>query len=93
MSVIDISRRHTLDHDHALKAADDLAQSLSQRFDVDYQWEGEKLRFKRSGAKGEMTVNADIIHVRLELGLMLRPFKARIEKEIHDQLDGFTGPA
>lgn len=93
MSVIDITRRHTLDHSHAVKAADDLAKSLSRRFDLDYKWDGDKLHFKRSGAKGELTVNPEIIHVHLELGMMLRPFKARIEKEIHDQLDGLTGPA
>lgn len=93
MSAIDITRRHNLDHDRAIKAADDLAKSLSQRFDVDYKWDGDVLHFKRSGAKGEMTVSADTIHLHMELGLMLRAFKPRIEKEIHDQLDGLTQPA
>lgn len=93
MSTIDITRHHSLDRDHARKAADDLAQNLSRRFDVDYQWEGDKLRFKRSGAKGEMTVNSELIHVHLELGMMLRPFKSRIEHEIHSQLDTLTGKA
>lgn len=90
MSAIDITRRHTLDHEHAVEAADKLAKSLSQRFDVDYQWEGDVLRFKRTGVKGQMTVNPEDIHVHLELGLMLRPFKGRIEQEIHNHLDGLT---
>ena len=93
MSAIDITRRHSLDHAEAVKAADSLAENLSQRYDVNYEWDGDVLRFKRSGVKGELTVNPEIIHVHLELGLMLRPFKGRIEQEIHDHLDGLTQKA
>lgn len=87
MSVIDIHRAHALDKSHARDAAENLAQDLSAQFDVDYQWDGDVLRFKRSGVKGQLTLADDDLHVHLELGMMLRPFKSRIEKEIHSQLD------
>lgn len=90
MSVIDITRRHSLDHAQAVEAADSLAKDLSQRFDVDYQWEGDVLRFRRSGVKGQLTVNPDTIHVHIELGMLLRPMKGRVEDEIHKHLDGLT---
>lgn len=90
MSTIDITRPHTLDHAHAVEAADSLAKSLSERFDVDYAWEGDVLRFKRSGVKGNLTVKPETINVHLELGMLLRPFKGRIEQEIHQHLDGLT---
>lgn len=93
MSTIDVHRPHSLDHDHAREAAETLARDLSRQFDVDYEWEGDVMRFKRSGVKGHLDVLPDSLHVRLELGLMLRPFKSRIEKEIHSQLDQLTGPA
>jgi len=33
------------------------------------------------------------LQVHLELGLMLRPFRSRIESEINSQLDSLTGKA
>ncbi len=87
MSVIDVHRAHTLDKDHARDAAEALARDLSSQFDLNYQWEGDHLKFKRSGVKGHLNITVDDLHVHLELGLLLRPFKAKIENEIHSQLD------
>ncbi|MBL3555704.1 MULTISPECIES: polyhydroxyalkanoic acid system family protein [Marinobacter] len=87
MSVIDVHRAHSLDKDHARQAAETLAEDLSKQFDVNYQWEGDHLRFKRSGVKGHLNITDTDLHVHLELGMMLRPFKSRIEQEIHSQLD------
>ncbi|MCC4270809.1 polyhydroxyalkanoic acid system family protein [Marinobacter nauticus] len=87
MSVIDIHRAHSLDKEHARQAAETLAKDLSKQFDVNYQWEGDLLKFKRSGVKGQLDISESDLHIRLELGLMLRPFKSRIEQEIHSQLD------
>ena len=88
MSVIDITRHHTLSHDDAMAIAENLAKSLAERFDVVYSWSGDTLNFKRSGVKGELTVEPALIHARMELGFLLRPFKGRIEQEIHNHLDG-----
>lgn len=88
MSVIDITRHHELNHGDAIATAEDLAKSLSERFDVAYSWQGDTLTFKRSGAKGKLTVEPTKIHVKMELGLLFRPFKGRIEQEIHNHLDG-----
>lgn len=87
MSAIDVHRAHTLDKDHAREAAEALARDLSSQFDLDYQWEGDHLKFKRSGAKGHLNITNDDLHVHLELGMLLRPFKSKIEQEIHRQLD------
>jgi putative polyhydroxyalkanoate system protein len=91
MSVIDIHRAHSLDKSHAREAAETLAKDLSRQFDVNYEWEGDRLRFKRSGIKGKLEISEQELHIHLELGLMLRPFKSRIEQEIHSQLDQITG--
>lgn len=87
MSSIDVRRSHTLDQSHAREAAEELARDLSQKFDVNYEWDGELMRFHRSGVKGQLDISPSDIHVHLELGMMLRPFKGRIEEEIHNQLD------
>ncbi|PAV25363.1 putative polyhydroxyalkanoate system protein [Tamilnaduibacter salinus] len=93
MSTIDINRSHSLDHDHAREAAESLARDLSRQFDVGYHWEGDVLRFERKGVKGQLNVLPDALKLHLELGLMLRPFRSRIEAEIHNQLDQLTGEA
>lgn len=93
MSVIEVTRPHDLDMDHAVKAADDLAHSLSDRFSVDYEWNDKVLHFKRSGVKGQLEVSTTNIHIRMELGFLVRPFKDRIEQEIHNHLDGLVGSA
>ena len=87
MSVIDVHRPHNLDKEHAREAAEALAKDLSSQFDVNYQWEGDQLKFKRSGVKGHLTISPADLHIHLELGMMLRPFKSKIEQEIHSQLD------
>lgn len=91
MSVIEITRHHSLDHAAAIKAADDLARSLAEQFDVAYTWSGDHLQFRRSGVKGQLEVNPQTIHVRMELGLLVRPFRGRIEQEIHAHLDHLVG--
>ncbi|WP_020410707.1 polyhydroxyalkanoic acid system family protein [Hahella ganghwensis] len=91
MSVIEITREHTMDIGHAKKTANDLAVSLSQRFSVDYQWQEDVLKFKRSGVKGQLEVTPEKLHIRLELGLLVRPFKDRIEQEVHHHLDNMDG--
>lgn len=87
MSAIDVHRAHTLDKEHARDAAESLARDLSSQFDLDYQWEGDHLNFKRSGVKGQLNITDHDLHVHLELGMLLRPFKSKIENEIHSQLD------
>jgi putative polyhydroxyalkanoate system protein len=87
MSSIDVRRSHSLDQEHARTAAETLAEDLSQKFDVQYEWDGDLLRFHRSGVKGHLDISPSELHVHLELGMMLRPFKGRIEEEIHNKLD------
>ncbi len=87
MSVIEVTRHHELDHDHAKATAESLAEDLASSFDVKYSWTGDKLHFERKGARGFLMVEPERIHVRLELGLMLRAFRPKIEKHIHKHLD------
>lgn len=91
MSVIEISRSHALGVDEAKKTADRLAVGLSERFDINYQWRGNLLKFHRPGLKGMLEVSDLNIHIKLTLGLMFTPFKAKLEKEIHSRLDDMEG--
>lgn len=87
MSVIEMTRHHTLDAAHAKSAAEDLAKDLARDFDVHWHWQEDALLFKRTGVTGSLLVSPDLFHIRLELGFLLRPLKGRIEREVHRHLD------
>lgn len=91
MSVISVQRDHKRGLDAARDEAELIAQDLSKKFGINYRWESHELKFKGAGAKGKMSCFADSLSIKLELGFMLRPFKSRIEQEIHEYLDEFCG--
>ncbi|WP_416396874.1 polyhydroxyalkanoic acid system family protein [Allohahella sp. A8] len=87
MSNIKVSRQHNLPMDEARSKAEALAEDLGREFNVNYEWNGNQLDFKRSGVKGDLKVKENSIDVDLHLGLLARPFKSRIEQELHKHLD------
>ncbi|WP_202844625.1 polyhydroxyalkanoic acid system family protein [Luteimonas saliphila] len=82
MSAIDIRHTHTLPTGKARKAVEQVAQTLSERFDVDYRWEGDTLRFSRSGVDGRIALEPEQLHVTATLGFLLSAMKGPIETEI-----------
>jgi putative polyhydroxyalkanoate system protein len=91
MSVISVQRGHERGLNAAKEEAELIAQDLSKKFGMNYRWEYHELSFKGSGAKGKMECYETSLSIRLELGFMLRPFKSKIESEIHKYLDEFCG--
>ena len=73
-------------HDLGLAKAKRLVQSKAKRLKDDYGgsfgWKGNVLQFERRGASGSIAVTKDDFEVQVELGLLLRPLRSRIEREI-----------
>ena len=87
MADIQIKRSHKLGLDEARSAAEEIAESLKERLQTIYHWDGEHLRFKRSGANGYLHVTADIIEISISLGLMFKPLRTVIEGKVVEFLD------
>lgn len=87
MAHIDITRAHKLTPKKARTAAEKAGKQLSQEFGLKYQWDDEVLRFERSGVSGHMQLANDSVRIVVRLGLLLLPFKGRIEQEIKRNLD------
>ncbi len=87
MTDIDIRRAHNLDHDHAKKAAEDIAKRLNDEFDLKYAWRGDHIVFQRSGVQGQMEVAANHVRVQAKLGLALKLFRGKFETEINRFMD------
>ena len=91
MSSIDIHAHHTLSHDEALEAADQLSCDLSEKFGIDYGWEGEVIHFERPGVHGQILVTEKELHIQAQLGFMLMMLKGPIEQEIVRYLEDHFG--
>lgn len=87
MATIDVSRSHTMGKDRAREAAEGIAKRLENKLDIKYRWEGDDLKFERTGAKGTIFVTDDKVRVAVDLGMMLRPMKGTVEQKIKQYLD------
>ena len=91
MSTIDIHAHHTLSHEEALQAADELSCDLSEKFGINYGWEDEVIHFERPGVNGQILVQDSELRIQANLGLMLMMLKGPIEQEIFRYLKEHFG--
>ena len=87
MADIDISRPHQLGLDGARRAAEAVAQRLADEFGVRSGWRGDTLRVEGKGVKGALEATATAVRVTASLGLMARPFRRALQREIERELD------
>lgn len=91
MSTIDIHAHHTLSHEEALQAADELSSDLAEKFGIDYGWEDEVIHFERPGVSGRILVQDSELRIQADLGLLLMMLKGPIEQEIFRYLKEHFG--
>jgi len=91
VSTIDIHAHHTLSHEDALQAADELSCDLSEKFGINYGWEDEVIHFERPGVNGQILVQNSELRIQANLGLMLMMLKGPIEQEIFRYLKEHFG--
>jgi putative polyhydroxyalkanoate system protein len=93
MATIDVRRTHNLGLDGARKAAEQLAEKLKEKLEIRYRWEGNDLRFERTGANGRIQVGATEVRVEIDLAFLLKPMKGKVESKVHQYLDEALRPA
>lgn len=87
MAVIDIRRSHTRTMKTAKAAVERVANAIAKEYGIQHHWDGDMLRFDRSGVKGHIAVGKGDLHVRVELGFLMSAMKPMIEREIERKLD------
>jgi putative polyhydroxyalkanoate system protein len=87
MAGIDIRHQHSLPMARARKAVEQVAAKLAERFGVAYDWEGDTLKFVRSGVDGRIALTPKQLHVTAKLGFLLSALHGPIEAEIRRVLD------
>lgn len=82
MPNIDIHHAHSLPHDAARRAVQEVAEKLSERFGLEYDWSGDDLNFRTAGVDGCIALAPSELHVTAQLGFLMSAFKGPIESEI-----------
>ncbi len=87
MPDIVIERSHALGSQGGRDRVERIARQLKERLQIEYEWRGDDLVFRRPGADGTIRTTDTAVHVELSLGLMFLPMKGMIQKEIEKYLD------
>ncbi|MEA3413280.1 MAG: polyhydroxyalkanoic acid system family protein [Pseudomonadota bacterium] len=87
MANIHIKRKHTLPPEVVRARMEEIAEDLKKKLDADYAWEGDSLRFKRSGASGSIDMGDGFVELKIKLGMLLSPMKGKIEQTINKNIE------
>ena len=92
MSTIDVKRSHSLPKDEAKKRAEDLANTMKDKFNLVWKWEGDAIKFDApsgaaKGTKGQVAVTDKEVHVQIDLPFLLRIMKGTIESKVNEKLN------
>jgi len=92
MATIDIRRSNSLGKAAAREKTEALAKRMEEKLEMKWQWKGDSLAFEApkgpgKGTKGTIHVSDAEVHVEVDLPLLLRAFKGKVEGRINDELD------
>ncbi|XLZ72851.1 polyhydroxyalkanoic acid system family protein [Massilia sp. SR12] len=86
MSDINITQAHNLDPAQARAAAEQVAQRIAKEFDLACHWQGDTLKFGRSGVEGTLTLADSAAHMNIKLGFLMGAFKSAIEGKVTEKM-------
>ncbi|MET0265731.1 MAG: polyhydroxyalkanoic acid system family protein [Duganella sp.] len=86
MADINIVQEHHLAPEQARAAAQQVADKLSEQFELTSRWDGDVLRFERSGVNGTLTLDASQARLQIALGFPISAFAAQIEDKVADKM-------
>ena len=86
MADINIVQQHKLTAVKAREAAQQVADKLAQEYDLVCAWDGDVLRFERSGVDGSLTLEKEQAQLQIKLGFMLSAFASTIQGKIAEKM-------
>ncbi len=86
MADIHIVQVHHLTHKKAQEAAQKVAEKLADEFDLTCAWEGDVLRFERSGVSGTLTLLKHQAQMQIKLGFLFGAFASTIESKVAENM-------
>ncbi len=86
MADISITQQHSLSDDAARGAAQKVADKLVREYGLDCKWEGNILRFERSGVEGSLALGERQAALRIKLGFLMSAFAPAIEQKVAESM-------
>lgn len=87
MTTIVIRRGHNREPCELREIARTVASKLSQRIGGNYHWRGDSIHYKYPGVRARIDCGAEEVCVDIELGILMLPLRAGIEREVREALD------
>lgn len=82
MADISIIHKHKLSHKKAKAAAQKVADQLTEEYDMESEWEGDVLHFKRSGVSGTLELADHEARMEITLGFLMKAFSSTIAEKV-----------
>lgn len=86
MADISITQQHQLSQAAAREAAQKVADKLAGEFGLQCKWEGDVLRFARSGVEGTLALGESQAALRIKLGMLMGAFRSTIEAKVAESM-------
>lgn len=90
MPTLRIHRTHSLELKELQARVDQLAQKLVASYGGDYRWQGDRVRYRRSGGvDAEIHCGEEQLHIEVILGPLAGFLGGAIERELNEVLDRY----
>ena len=86
MTAISIVQEHALTPDHARAAAQQVADKIAGEYGLACRWDGDVLRFERSGVQGALTLDERQARLSIQLGFPMSAFAGAIQAKVAEKM-------
>ena len=91
MADINIVQAHSLTHGKAREAAQKVADKIAREYALECAWDGDVLRFERSGVQGSLTLEKKQALMHITLGFLFSTFSSSIERKVAENMQQVFG--
>lgn len=86
MADINIVQEHQLAPEQARAAAQQVADKLAEQFELACRWDGDVLRFERSGVNGALTLRPNQAQLQIALGFPISMMASMVEAKVTEKM-------
>ena len=87
MAHVSVTQHHHKPGNEVRAIVEEVTDHLKQRHGIRHEWQNDRqLTFRGRGITGTLTIDDEAVHIELELGMLLRPLRSRIEAELRQEM-------
>jgi len=86
MADINIVQEHRLAPEQARAAAQQVADKLAEQFELACRWDGDVLRFERSGVNGALTLHPNQAQLQIALGFPISMMADMVKAKVAEKM-------